>query len=345
MVDRTLEVLLLRQQGHGWGPVTAMAQMAARLAGTELRTAQVQPAASKLRLATAAAATASTVPLRAARSSDLLVIVPVPGALNDVLLDGLLRRHRRVMAWVIDSFWTERIPSTLRLPGLFSHIYITDPDDEAEWQQRVAATVGVLPWGTDALAAHHQRREADTDVVRVGRQPPAWDDDTVLKRAAATAGLSFRGRPPMGDSEAASLGSVHDAYARSRVVLASGNATSQADYTHPTKEYVTARWTDALAHGCLVAGTPPKCGAAANLLPEAGLVRVKPDDVAAGMEAIRSRLNGPSPEQELRLAALTKLDWRFRLATIFEEAGVSSAQLDCELMELQQAAEATRAAE
>ena len=340
-MTRELHVLLLRQDGHGWGPVTALAQMAARLADTRLRTAQVRPPAPKTVLMRRAAAAMAKAPFSGRNNADLLVIAPVPGALNDVLLDPALHlHHRNVMAWVIDSFWTDRIPATMKLPGLFSHIFITDPDDLAAWRRQVAAEVEVLPWGTDALGAHQRRRTKEVDVVRVGRQPPAWDDDGVLVSAATTAGLSFAGRPALGESEAEALAAVNDAYALSRVVLASGNGSSPASYTHPTKEYVTARWTDSFANGCMVAGTPPRCGAATTLLPEPGLIRTPHDDVEAGMHLIAAHLGKQSERDvELRQFALRRLDWRHRLARIFALAEVPSVHLDREIRGLELAAE------
>lgn len=339
-MSRELHVLLLRQDGHGWGPVTNLATMTARLARTELRVAQVGPPAPKFRLLRRAAAAATQRAFTRSRDADLLVIAPVPGALNDVLLDSALRsRYRNVMAWVIDSFWTERIPATVKVPGIFSHIFITDPDDLELWSAKARANVEVLPWGTDALAAHRRLQSPDTDVVRVGRQPPAWDDDGVLAAAAHGAGLSFSGRPPMGNSEADAVESVTDAYARNRVVLASGNASSPATYTHPTKEYVTGRWTDAFANGCLVAGTPPACGAAEILLPQDGLIHTPPSDVAAGMHAIRRHLDQESDASvHLRRFALLQLDWRHRLKRIFSIAGTDTRVLDEEIKQLQQAA-------
>lgn len=339
-MSRALHVMLLRQKGQGWGPISSLAAMTARLAGTHLQTVEVGPPVPKPRLLLHATAAAARAAVRRSKDADLFVIAPVPGALNDVLLDRSLHaRYRNVMAWVIDSFWTERIPAALKIPGLYSHIFITDPDDLREWQAAARGHVEVLPWGTDALSAHHRLREPDTDVVRVGRQPQAWDDDEVLASAAHGAGLSFNGRPPMGTSEQDALQSVMDAYAQSRVVLASGNASSPANYTHPTKEYVTARWTDAFAHGCLVAGTPPQCGSAADLLLEEGLIRTPADDVDAGMRMIRARLEaeGDTP-RTLRKFALENLDWRYRLRRIFALSGVDSALLDSEISQLAEAA-------
>lgn len=337
---RELHVLLLRQDGQGWGPVTQVAAMTARLAGTKLQTSQVGPPAPKLRLLTRAAAAAASTPFARLKKADLLVIAPVPGALNDVLLDTSLRsRYRNVMAWVIDSFWTERIPATLKIPGLFSHIFITDPDDLDVWRAKARANVEVLPWGTDTLTAHTRLQDPDTDVVRVGRQPAAWDDDDILYSAAQQAGLSFRGRPLMGDSENEAVESVTQAYARSRVVLASGNAASPSSYTHPTKEYVTARWTDAFAHGCLVAGSPPQCGAAATLLPAYGLIQTPPNDVGAGMQAIREHLDGEADASvRLRTFALRQLDWRHRLKRVFAISGADPRLLDAELEQIERIA-------
>jgi hypothetical protein len=48
------------------------------------------------------------------------------------------------------------------------------------------------------------------------------------------------------------------ALARAKFVLAFSNRVHQAGYTHPEREYLTARWVDSLAHGAVIAGIAPQ---------------------------------------------------------------------------------------
>ena len=42
--------------------------------------------------------------------------------------------------------------------------------------------------------------------------------------------------------------------ARAKYTLAFSNLVDASDYTHRSRAYITGRWTDALAHGAIVAG-------------------------------------------------------------------------------------------
>ena len=99
------------------------------------------------------------------------------------------------------------------------------------------------------------------DLLRVGRQPDAWDDDQRSDAACRLAGLRFAGRPPFFPENFKDSSAGHRdlcaRYARAKFVLAHSNIVAPASYTHPSKEYISARWTDALAAGSVVAGIPP----------------------------------------------------------------------------------------
>ncbi|QXT62959.1 hypothetical protein [Tessaracoccus palaemonis] len=331
-----LDVIQFTQHGFGWGPVTGLSALAARLGGGQhlpIPLASVPPRGRVL-----AGLAASLLPRTGPRRErSLLVVCPVPGALSSLLAEPRLwRGYNRVVAWIIDSFWLERIPSALRLPVPLNQLYITGADDLSHWRARCSTPVAVLPWGADVLDATSRMVNKGVDLARIGRQPTAWDDDARTTAAAREAGLSFSPRPPFGDSEAAALNNAHRAYSSARAVLAFGNLASPSSYTHPTREYLTGRWTDALANGCLVAGIPPQCVEAKTLLPEQALIRVPSDNLALGLEIIRTRLRAPGEQDTnaIRRFAAAKLDWRLRLRAVFADAGIEAGALESELNSL-----------
>lgn len=163
----------------------------------------------------------------------------------------------------------------------------------------------------------------------MGRQAPAWDDDVALARCAADHGLVMGARPPFGATAAASYRNVLDSYRRAKVVLAFTNLVSPAEYTHPTREYVTSRWLDALAGGALVAGRRPREEGSDELLWEAATVDLPVDDLEAGMAQLALRLADWSPREALALQveALRRLDWRLRLRVLATELGLECPAL------------------
>jgi hypothetical protein len=103
--------------------------------------------------------------------------------------------------------------------------------------------------------------------------------------------------------------------ARARFILAFSNAVDRQPYTHPTREYVTGRWMDALAAGAVVCGIPPECDVARQSFWPGALLRLGSTDRDAGLHAIRDAVQVWTPEIAVRNyhKALQHLDWRWRL--------------------------------
>lgn len=326
----SLDVLLVGGAQAGWGPIASMARSASTALGGTL--IESEPSsnlgrARKLRL---------LAPRRRSGGRRLLMIAPLPGSLDALVNDPSLRgRYDQVFAWVIDSFWHERIPRIAR-SGWIDRFYVMDPDDVEAWSAATCRPVAALPWGADVLGASDPD-ERDLDLLRVGRQPEAWDDDRATAELAASHGLAFAGRPPFGDDEAQSQRLLHEQLHRSHAVLAFSNRLSPAPYTHPTREYLTGRWTDALAHGCVMVGGVPRCTAADDLVPGFARLDVPADDPRAAMAMIAEARADWTPElaQRIRAHARAELDWHHRFAVVAADLGITAPALETALASLQ----------
>ena len=200
--------------------------------------------------------TLSALPRRRGRDQ-CLIVAPQPAQLNAILTaPGAIRGYERTAAWVIDSFWDDRIPRVARNRGHFDHLFITDSELKDTWQRTTRTPTSWLPFGTDTLAMK-PRRNRPVDLQRVGRQPVAFNDDAEVGAAASALGLVFRGRVPRADTAAGNQRALWNAMARAKFTLAFNNVVSPEENTHPTRHYLTARWTDALANGATVAGMMP----------------------------------------------------------------------------------------
>ena len=305
----SVDVVYIRPGGTGWGPVAELAHLTARLLGATLTEIDDRGRASAVQRG------AVLLPRgRRAGGRRLLVIAGNPAALAFAA-----RRHlwfpgyASTAAWVIDSFWTDRIAGIAKHRPHFDHLFITDPDLVDEWADRTGRPVDVLPWGSDTLAFEPVAGEKSIDLLRLGRQPSAWDDDAVTAKDAERHGLSFRGRPPAATDPLTNQENVRRALLEAKVVLAFSNRVSPAAYTHPTREYVTGRWMDALAAGCLVAGTAP--ATAADLLWPGATLEISPEDRAEAWPALQRAAEswGAAKATAQQRRARATIDWRHRL--------------------------------
>ncbi|MGF1447690.1 MAG: hypothetical protein ACFBRM_16050 [Pikeienuella sp.] len=276
----------------------------------------------------------------------LLVIAPSPRDLYLLTqVDDWHRGFSQIAAWVIDSFWTERLV-TIGLKRSYGHLFIAGGNDVDEYMHRTRIPTSFLGWGTDALRLGSGDAARDVDVLRVGRQPDAWDDDAVLEQAFAAQGLRFQGRPPLPQQGEDPQELVCNHYRRAKFLIAFSNLVAPKAYTHPTKEYATGRWTDGLGAGCVVAGVSPATDhlVRACFWPGA-LCELDSSELAPGIAQIAQAVGAWQPEQARinHLEALARLDWRWRFREIAEHFGLSAPRLDRELAQIQARVSGARA--
>lgn len=333
-----LDVLYLAAAGAGWGPIDELATLTARLLQGRLLTVRDRGEVSLARKAT------SLLPRIHGKGRTLLVIAANPALLAYAARPShWLPGYERTAAWVIDSFWTERI-SRFAIGGRhFDDLFITDRDLVDEWAERTSTPTHWAPWGTDTLAFPNSPHDRPVDLLRLGRQPPAWDDDAALLLEAASHGLRAAGRPPMGRTGAENQRIVRDALASTKFVLAFSNLLSPAPYTHPTRDYITGRWLDALAAGAAVVGAAPHN--ASDVLWDGATIEIDPEDRDAGLHTVAELTQHWLPESALlrQTMAQVHLDWRHRLASIANELNIHPTP-DLEIERSQLATEPDRRA-
>lgn len=313
----------------GWGPVTHAARLAAELFGADFESFHPQTQYNRVWRAV------SLLP-RPRRRGVRLSILSNPGDLLALRPPSLRsRRYSTEAAWIFDAFWDERIPRYARSTTGFDRLFVTDAELVPLYEEATGVPTTWLPWGTDTRAAPFVAGDRRTDVLRVGRQPAPWTDDDVSRRAFSEIRVRFEGRPRFGSTDAESRRYLLDAMAQSKMVMAWSNAVSPAPYTHPTREYISGRWTDAVACGAQVLGIPPQC-AALKLLPEEALVI--PDSVreADVVDAAAAAALSWTSEKAARLRdhAMKVLDWRHRFHEVRTALGLCAPRLDEALNDL-----------
>jgi hypothetical protein len=245
----------------------------------------------------------------------------------------LLRGYDQVVGWVVDSFLDDRIPRMARDHGHFDQLFVTDAELVKTWRSRTGTPTHWLPFGSNVLDQPPAPIERSFDLLRVGRQPAEWRDDAATAREAARFGLKFSPGPPILRDARANQAALMQAMRSTKLTLSFTNLVSPAEYTHATLDYVTGRWTDALASGAAVAGVPPSCAAGTRLLWDEALVRLTGTERGRGFETIAQAAARwtPALSQAIHLRALETLDWRVRFNELVEVAGIPRGRLDDEL--------------
>lgn len=324
-----VKVVYARPDGASWNVITAMARLTARLLEADYVELPLEQVRTPRRQVLARAP-------RRRSGGALLVIAPAPIDLH-AAFDWMspVRGNGRVVAWVVDSWWIDRIPSAAAVARRqFDQIFVSELEDVADWRQATGGgEISWLPQGSNVLDWGSARADREVTVQRVGRQPANWDDDNEVAGQLARAGMTYAGRPPFHDDPEMGMSSLLDSQSRARFCLAFSNRIDRQSYTHPTREYLTGRWTDALASGCTVAGIPPRTESVERLLWPEALLEVSAVDMASGIEALEhaNRAWRPQLAQLNHLRALERLDWRWRIKDLADACDHHSIKLEHEL--------------
>ena len=333
-----LVIIQVTRQGPGWTPINYMADLAGRLFGTETVTLP------KTRANLAKVRFGLQKRKRNAEKPDLLLIAPTP---SDLLMlaevDGWQEGFNRAAAWIVDSFWLDRVPR-FGAADKFDHLFIMTGNEKEAFERRLKRPTTFLPWGADVLdqglgQAGSQGDGKSIDLLRMGRQPLSLGNDVENARASQELGMSYQGRPPFADDTITLHRQNMATYRKTKFVLASSNRAAPVEFTHPKREYVTGRWTDALAAGCVVAGIPPHSDMTCQeyLWPEA-LLEFPNVDRGQALSTIREALDHWTLElaQQNYRTALERLDWRWRFQEIADYFGHDFPLLEQDLAWLRQ---------
>lgn len=336
-----LDVVYTKPRSPGWFPVEYMAQLAAAV--LEGRLTVVEPARPSRTRQCAALVRGRR---KAARSQDrLLLICPSGHHLKTLFqLDAWRTNYSRVVAWVFDTFWVESIP---RLASRYQldHLFVTELECIDSWRRAMKVPTDWAPWGSDVLGLGSRRSRRAVDVQRLGRQPAGWDDDGATEEACSGAGLTFRGRPRFGQSCSENQRLVMAAFSNARFSLSFSNSVSPGVQTHPSLEYITGRWTDALAAGATVAGVPPRSQSVERLFWPGALLDLGTVDPDEGLRVLKSECSRwePARAHENYRQALKLLDWRWRFRDIAGALGIAPPTLRAQLNQVR-ASSSTRSA-
>jgi hypothetical protein len=336
-INRLPHLVFLNSESQGWGPIEHLAVLAARL--LELNLTHVAP--PKIPFTSKIWNEIRSV--KRGVASGAIYLVKSPGDIRNLAgLEDFSKPRQFRALWIVDSFWTDWAPSRWFMRQFDIVVYMQK--GEADFYERLAPGRALyLGWGADVLDLGSASKERPVDILRVGRQPEAWDDDFRSASACAGMGLLFAGRPPFFSNDLGDPSSGHRAlctrYAQAKYVLAHSNLAAPAKYTHPTKEYITGRWTDALAAGAIVAGVQPFGDISTeDLLWPGATLAFDRVDLKHNLIALQNAVALWTPSDAIRnfSKALIHLDWRWRLETLAKALGLECPVLESDLVRLKE---------
>lgn len=267
-------------------------------------------------------------------STNVLIVVPTLDVLDKALFDLLRHRYNKVAVWVFDSFWTSRV-SAFYSKHWIDHLFVTSGHDVSVYRDMIGVECSFLGWGADVLRLGGRNDRRTIDILRLGRQPDCFDNDKTNDDFFASVGLKYQGRPNLdlayGDLFA-------DYFLKTKYVLAHSNLADSSAYTHPEKEYITARWTDPLACGCIIIGKQPVTDYAFEryLWPQAVVDIDLPERIdRLDVDAFRLSWSSDTALYNYKMA-LERLDWRWRFKDIADYFGINCARLHSEIDEIEQ---------
>lgn len=327
-----VDVYYIWRSRGGWYPIQNLARLTAELFGSKLIITDAPPRSRVRELGWR---------LRG-KSSDgdrcaVLIATGTPELSNFLEFPGFRDRYSFIVAWIVDSFATEDLPPQ-RVLDHYDLLIQMSPIDQDYYASLVGGRSRYLPFGSDVLRLGGFEGDRDIDLLRVGRQPPTWNDDAASKHDCETAGVSFHGRPPKQKNAAEDMEGLARFYRRSKFTIAHSNLVAPTKGTHPTKEYISARWMDSVSNGTVVAGIHPRTDPSIEhiLWPDA-LLDLDGIERASNIEQLKPHIGAWTAERaryNYRMA-LERLDWRWRLRDLASWIGISVPKVDDELAEIE----------
>jgi hypothetical protein len=217
-------------------------------------------------------------------------------------------------------------------------VFVTEREDLNTWRRMMHAPVDWLPWGSDVLNLGSPNAVRKIDLLRFGRQPKEWNDDLANERVCQSSGIEFHGRPQSLSDATDNERGLMRTLSQTKFTLAFSNLVSPGTQTHPSREYITGRWTDSLAAGATVAGVPPRGESVQSLLWPEAMLDIGTVNQIEGLKVVGSMVRAWTPDraQLNYMRSLETLDWRWRFKTLAGALGIHSPALETELARLNQ---------
>jgi hypothetical protein len=238
------------------------------------------------------------------------------------------KRYGTVAAYIVDIYPPSEDGIDRRLAAGLDALFVSYGQVQARIQEALNVPTYFVPQAADVLGTGGFQADKRIDVAAFGRQPPGVLESVITAfsspESREVAWWSQKTTPyttAMRQDRAGFLALLR----RSRISLCYRYEDSNAHAFRGVSP-ITARWFEASAAGCVVAGSRPSSPEGTGTLDWPDAVLPLPTDGDACVDQLREMLRDPENLLEIGRrnfsAAARAHDWRHRVASIFSALSI-----------------------
>jgi Glycosyl transferases group 1 len=253
----------------------------------------------------------------------LLVVARAPIDLQMLLaIPDARKKFRYIAGYVIDSYYTENFPT---ITGAYDHIFSTTQEGADAVRSRFGTSSSVLAQGFDCLTWASLNDLRGIDLIGFGRQPQTYHRE--FQRSFHTEGSPLLYlHSPLGAVKGSAVWDERPMMLkllqRSKLSLAFHLGMEPETDRPRAATFVTSRWFESLATGCLVVGKRPPGKMAKELFcwPDA-LIELpdNPVDASAAIVDLAANVGFLRKTRARNVVEMIRRhDWRYRIREIYQ---------------------------
>lgn len=271
----------------------------------------------------------------------LLVVARTPSDLAMLYsLADARKRFRKIAGYVIDSYFSEGFESSVKC---YDHIFSTTQEGAHTVRTRYGVSSSVLRQGFDCLAWASIDPERSIDLIGFGRQPASYHREFQRSFHASHSAILYL-HSPIGAKAGSAVWVERPMMLKllqhSKMSLAF-HLLVEPDAIRPrAASFVTSRWFESLAAGCIIVGKRPPGEMAAEMFDWPNALIDLPDQPSESTELIKSLAFDARFLQQTRTRNVIEMcrrhDWRYRIRDIYQHFDLSLPEsLKAEIIALQ----------
>jgi hypothetical protein len=253
----------------------------------------------------------------------LLIVARTPGDLQALrAIKDWRKRFRLVVGYVIDSFFFAGFSSATRH---FDHVFTATRDGADFVRKTFGVPSSVLRQGFDCLRWHSTSDARSIDLIGFGRQPLSYHQRFQQEFHRADSSLLYL-HSPIGAISGPQVWVERPMMLKlmqsAKLALAFHLLVEPARVRPNAAAFLTSRWLESLATGCIVVGKRPAGDMAEEMLNWPDATVELPDDAAAAAVVVKELASDVPYLRAARQRNVTQMcaqhDWRYRIRDVLQ---------------------------
>ena len=258
----------------------------------------------------------------------LLVVARTPSDLRMLYsLADARKRFRKVAGYVIDSYFIEGFESSVIS---YDHIFTTTQEGAEFVRAKYGVSSSVLRQGFDCLTWANIDPARSIDLIGFGRQPASYHREFQRSFHASHSNILYL-HSPIGAKAGPAVWEERPMMLkllqRSKMSLAFHLLVEPEEARPRAADFVTSRWFESLAAGCVIVGKRPLGEMAAELFDWPNALIELPDAPAEATDVVKALAGDAMFLEETRTRNVIEMcrrhDWRYRIRNIYEHFDLS----------------------